>query len=210
MSILEILKALSEYGVTLVICAVFFYVIIRLLNLGFDKLGKTVSNKQHDKLLAMRAEIDVEVYDLINNFITSHRGTRIQVMEFTNSVISVAYLPFKYMSCTYEVVAYGGKPEARRIDKLSTSLFSPFLSKLSKKGSLVLDNESAEELSGAVHDIFEGLGSKYQLCAVLRSPKGKSIGFVSFAKELDVTQQDQTDIKTLASQLSALLGVLDT
>lgn len=209
MSVIELIQQISEYGVTLVICAIFLYVCIRFINIGFDKLTKTVSNKQHDKLLAMRTEIDEEVYGLINNFMTSHKGTRIQVMEFTNSVMSVAYLPFKYMSCTYEVVCYGYRPEAKRIDKLSTSLFSPFLSKLSKRSCIVLDHDTCLEMSGAVHDIFEGLGSKYQLCSILRSQKGKSIGFVSFAKEHEVTQQDIADIKTLSSQLAALLGVLD-
>lgn len=209
MSILEVFEAISEYGLSLILSGIVIYVVIRFINIGFSRLEKGMNNRQHDKLLAMRSEIDIEVHSLISEFLTLHRGTRVQVIEFTNSVTSVAYLPFKYMSCTYEVVSYGVKPEAKRIDKLSTSLFSPFLSQLSKDGVMTLDQSICHRLSGSVEDVFTQMGSEYQLCAILRTHKTKSIGFVCLCKEDEVTMRDQADIKTLASQLSALLGVLD-
>lgn len=209
MDLNSIIKAIAEYGLSFVISGVFLYIVIRFVNIGFKKLEDVMKTKKHDKLLEKRSEIDVEVYDLINEFITSHRGTRVQVIEFTNSVTSVAYLPFKYMSCTYEVVSYGVKPEAKRIDKLSTSLFTPLLSKMSKEGIVLLDDCVAHTLSGAVHDVFHSMGDTYQLCHILRSQKTKAIGFVSLSKSSEVTDADTQDIKVLASQLSALLGVLD-
>lgn len=209
MTLPQTIEQIAQNGLSFVISGVFIYIIVRFVNMGFDKMAKSVNIKEHDKLLAMRGEIDVEVHELISKFLSTHHGTRIQVVEFTNSVMSVAYLPFKYMSCTYEVVSYGNRPEAKRIDKLSTSLFSPFLVELSREAALTLDNQFAQDLSGAVHDIFEGLGSKYQLCAILKSQKDKAIGFVSLGKETDVSTGDVEDIKILASQLSALLGVLD-
>lgn len=209
MQIVDILKAISDYGLSIVLSGIVIYVIIKCINIGFKRLEKGMDNRKHDKLLAMRSEIDIEVYELINQFLTAHHGTRVQVIEFTNSVTSVAYLPFKYMSCTYEVASYGIKPEAKRIDKLSTSLFSPFLTQLSKEGMIVLDDTISEMLSGSVHDIFKQMGSNYQLCAILRSQRTKSIGFVCLCKENEITMRDQADIKMLASQLSALLGVLD-
>lgn len=209
MQALNVIDYISEHGLAFVISGIFLYIIIRAVNLVFDKLSTSKNNKRHDKLLAMRTEIDIEVYSLIREFLTAHKGTRVQVIEFTNSVTSVAYLPFRYMSCTYEVVSYGKSPEARRIDKLSTSLFSPFLALLSKNETFMLDDGTADELSGAVHDIFASMGSKYQLCSILKSQKIKSIGFVCFCKEDEISGTDIMDIKILASQLSALLGVLD-
>ena len=209
MSFLEVLEAISDYSLSIILSGIVIYVVIRFINLGFTKLEKGMGNKKHDKLLAMRSEIDVEVHSIISEFLTLHKGTRIQVIEFTNSVTSVAYLPFKYMSCTYEVISYGAKPEAKRIDKLSTSLFGPFLSQLSKEGTMVLDEATCHRLSGSVEDIFTQMGSAHQLCAILRTQKTKSIGFVCLCKEDEVTLRDQSDIKMLASQLSALLGVLD-
>ena len=209
MSIIEIITSITDHGLSFVISGIFLYVVIKFINLGFSRFTKSLNNKQHDKLLAMRAEIDEEANTLIHDFLVSHHGTRVQIVEFTNSVMSVAYLPFKYMSCTYEVIAYGNKPEAKRIDKLSTSLFSPFIAKMSRHITLLLNDDEAASLSGAVHDVFEGLGSKHQLCAILRTQKDKAIGFVTLGTERDIEDQDITDIKILASQLSALLGVLD-
>ena len=209
MSILETLEAIAEYGLSFVISGVFLYIIIRLINIGFQKLEETMKSRKHDQLLEKRSEIDIEVYEIINEFITSHKGLRVQVVGFTNSVTSVAYLPFKYMSCTYEVVSYGNKPQAKIIDKLSTSLFTPLLSVLSRQSCITLDYETASNLSGAVHDVFESIGGTYQLCHILRSQKTKAIGFVCFCKSAEVTEKDKIDIKVLASQLSALLGVTD-
>lgn len=209
MQILEVLEAISEYGLSLMLSGIVIYVVIKSVNLVFDHLQNKVKNKTHDKLLAMRAEIDMEVYELINEFLTFHKGTRVMVIEFTNSVTSVAYLPFKYMSCTYEVLPYGKSPEAKKIDKLSTSLFSPFLSQLSKDDIMKLDDNVSRSLAGSVYDMFNQLGSQYQLCAILKTQKTKSIGFVCLCKEEEITVRDEADIRILASQLSALLGVLD-
>ena len=209
MQILEVFEAISEYGLSLMLSGIVIYVVIKSVNLGFDYLQNRAKNRNHDKLLAMRAEIDIEVYELISDFLTLHKGTRVMVMEFTNSVTSVAYLPFKYMSCTYEVLSYGSTPEAKRVDKLSTSLFSPFLTQLSKEEVMKLDDNVSRSLAGSVHDMFTQLGSEYQLCAILKTQKTKSIGFVCLCKENEVTVKDEVDIKVLSSQLSALLGVLD-
>lgn len=210
MSILTALEYISQYGVPLVISALVLYVAMRFINLQFDKAAMSIKNKQHDKLLQIRQEVDQQVYELINDFLSDHRGSRVQVIEFSNSVTSVAYLPFRFMSCTYEVTSYGTRPEAKTIDKLSTSLFTPFLSEMSKKGTIVLDEEKAEELSGSVHDLYERLGSPLQVCAILRSEKNKSIGYVSLCvDEPNNVDNDLRDIKILASQISALLGVVD-
>lgn len=208
-SIVNTYKYIEELGIAVVLAGIFIYIVVRLANIGISYLSTKVKNKKHDKLLDLREGIDTKVYSKISQYLTNHHGTRVQVIEFTNSVMSVAYLPFRYMSCTYEVVSYGFKPEAKIIDKLSTSLFSPFLMKLSKESVIILDDDSADELSGSVHDIFTQIGSKYELCAILRTNKAKNIGFICFCKETEFSSRDKQDIKTLASELSALLGVLD-
>ena len=210
MSIIELIKVIADNGISLVICGIFLYVVIKFINFGFDWLRAASKNKKHDKLLELRAQVDQDVYEHISKFLTDHKGKRLVVAEFTNTVTSVAYLPFKYMAGTYEVTAYGTSPKCTSIDKLSTSLFSQFLTQLSKREVIVGDLEVARSFSGTVHDLFERYECKYQLCAILKTPSNKSIGFIAFGTEHEVTEQDQADIKILASQLSALLGVLDS
>lgn len=205
----SILKSISNYSLSIVLSATLIYILIKSVNLGFSLLSTRIGNKKHDKLLDMRQEIDEQVYHLLNDFLDVHKGYRIQLVEFTNSVQSVAYLPFKYMSCTYEVFTYGRKPCAKIIDKLSTSLFSQFLAPLSRNGTAILDLSSDDLQCGAVHDLYNTIGDEKVLFAVLKSAKGKSIGYVSLSKEAGFSTFDISAIKSLASQLYALLGVLD-
>lgn len=209
MQFLEVLKALGDYGLSLVLSAIVIYVVIRVLKIQFDRLAESNKRKAHDNALALRGEIDENVYELLNQFIREHHGQRLHVIEFTNSVTSVAYLPFKYMSCTYEVVSYGNKPEARCIDKLSTSLFSPFLSKLGKTSHVVLDGENVESLPGVMHDLYEQIGGRYMLSVMLKSGKDKCIGYVAFYTNREIEKKDIHDLISAGSKLSTLLGVLD-
>lgn len=209
MEFIEVLKAVGEYGLSLALSAIFIYAVINILRIQFDKLRETSKRKAHDGALALRGEVDEKVYELLNDFIQEHHGYRVHVIEFTNSVTSVAYLPFRYMSCTYEVVAYGSKPEARCIDKLSTSLFSPFLSKLGKSNYLVLDGQNIQQNSGVMHDLYEQIGGRYMLSVMLRSGKDKCIGYVAFYTDNSIHQSDVDDLVLVGSKLSTLLGVLD-
>lgn len=209
MSFLDVVKQISEYGLSLILSAIVIYVLMKVIKLQFDKTKTALCRKEHDQALALRSEVDEKVYEVLNSFIETHHGLRLQVIEFTNTVTSVAYLPFKYMSCTYEVVSYGTKPEARCIDKLSTSLFSPFLSRLGKEKYLILDHDSAESMSGVVHDLYEQIGGDNMLCVMLKSDKEKCIGYVALYKDKSVEDKDINDLLLVGSKLSALLGVLD-
>lgn len=209
MEVVEVIKAISDYGLSLVLSAIVIYVVIKLLKIQFDKMQAASKRKEHDNALALRSEIDESVYEVLNHFMEDHKGLRLQVIEFTNTVTSVAYLPFKYMSCTYEVVSYGNKPEARCIDKLSTSLFTPFLSELSRKDHIMLDYDSAEHLSGVVHDLFKQIGGDHMISVMMKSDKDKCIGYVSFFKDKPIQESDITDLIVIGSKLSTLLGVLD-
>lgn len=209
MSFIEVIEEVSDYGLSLILSSIVIYSVIQLLNIQFTKLKRSSSRKDHDAALELRSDIDIKVYEILNNFIEEHDGLRLQVIEFTNTVTSVAYLPFKYMSCTYEVVSYGIKPEARCIDKLSTSLFSPFLSRLGKDDYLILDHESAAEMAGVVHDLYEQIGGKNMLAVMLKSERDKCIGYVSLYKDKPIEDNDIGDLMFIGSQLSALLGVLD-
>ena len=209
MSIIEIIKALSEYGITLVLSAIVIYVVIKCIKLRFSKAELDAQRKAHDHALSVRDSIGDEIYQYLNQFIQAHEGLRLQVIEFTNTVTSVAYLPFKYMSCTYEVVSYGTRPEARCIDKLSTSLFGPFLSQLGRKGYLSLTPQSAQDMSGVLHDLYEQIGGEHMLAVMLKSEKSKCIGYVAFYTNKEITNYDINDLLDMGEKLSTLLGVFD-
>lgn len=209
MQVVEIIKLVVDYGISVIISAIVVYALFRAIKIKFDAVEHKIARKSHDKALALRTEIDEQVHGTIDNFLQKHDGTRIQVIEFTNTVTSVAYLPFRYMSCTYEVVEYGHRPKASYIDKLSTSLFSPFLAQLGKESYIELNSDNIDDMSGTIQDLYHQIGCKHMLSVMLKSNKVKCIGCVSFYKETDVSKQDVDDIISLGNKLSTLLGVLD-
>ena len=201
-------ELISEYGVMIIISAIFLYTAIKFINLGFDYFKKSLGNKKHDKLLEIRQEVDETVFELLQEFMQSHNGNRVRLIEFTNSVTSVAHLPFKYMSCTYEVFDYGEQSTARHIDKLSTSLFTPFLTELNKKNYIILDENDCK-CCGTIHDLMQTMEINKSMCTMLKVSKNKAIGYLAFNKQDGFSDEDISDIQVLASKLSGLLGILD-
>ena len=209
MGIFQLIKSIADYGITIVLSSIVVYSVFRVLKFKLDSLEAAARRQDHDDKIAMREDIDAKVYELICEFLQSHDCDRIQVIEFSNTVTSVAYLPFRYMSCTYETIEYGQSAKASLIDKLSTSLFSPLLSKLSRESYVKLNETSARELSGSVYDLFKQMGGFHMVSSMMKSEKQKCIGFVSFYKSYEPSKKDCSDLVTLQEKLSLLLGVLD-
>lgn len=206
----EISKAVSEFGIMIVICSIFLYTAVRLINLFIKNLDTRLRDKKHDELIDIRMSVNQKVQSLIDQFLEDHDSDRIHVVEFSNSVVSVAYLPFKYMSCTYEVYRIGKSSTASKIDHLSTSLFTAFFEKLYDADYLMLDvNNKDKSLGGSIYDIVSASGESRGLYAILRTSKGKALGYVAVRKDSDFSQDDIEDIQILSSKLSALLGVVD-
>lgn len=208
--IVALCKSISELGILIILGAVFVYAAIKALNILFEFLRSKVRDKQHDRLLEERTTIDKKVQQLIELFLETHHGGRIQVIEFSNSVMSVAYLPFRYMSCTYECYVIGRKAEASRIDHLSTSLFTAFFGNLYDVDYAVFTADDGPTLlGGAMHEILLDCKESRELCTLMTSHTGKNIGFIAFYKDSEFDEDDIDDIQILAEQISALLGVAD-
>lgn len=211
--LIKFIQAIADESFIIVFAGSMLYLLVKGINLLYavvEKLiDKRLGNKKHDKALKLRTDTDNKVYDKLNEFLVKHKATRVMVVEYTNSVMSVAYLPFRYMSCTYEVVAYGHDPKAKYIDKLSTSLFSEFLTTVSKNNYTLLDKAKTDRMAGAVDDVFESIDSRYQICAPMKSKQDKNIGFIAMCSESEPSMLDKHDVEILSHDISTLLGVLD-
>ena len=205
-----ILEFISEFGVMLIIAAIFLYTAIRVINMILSTWESHLRDKKHDKLLDVRLSVNEKVQSLIETFLEQHNGDRVHVVEFSNSVVSVAYLPFKYMNCSYEVYTMGKTSFSSNIDKLSTSLFTPFFTQLYKEEYVILDATAPDpKLGGAIYDLMHHGGESHALCAILKTAKGKSLGYVAFKKDTSFSDNDIEDILILADKVSALLGIMD-
>lgn len=207
----KIVEWIAEYGVLILIAAIFLYICIRLLNIFFKFLEKKVGNKKHDELLDIRAQVSNEIQLLIEQFLEAHGGDRVQVIEFSNSVTSVAFLPFKYMTCTYECYALGKAPTGHMIDHISTSLFTTFFVSMQDHAYRVFDtHDKSVPMGGAKYDLVQSQGASQSLCVMLHTPKGKLIGYITMKRdETEFTEKDIEGIQILAEQVSALLSIAD-
>lgn len=203
-------KLISDNGALIVLCAIFIWIIIKFANLGFDYLKRKINKKSHDSGLDKRNDISIKIQSLISDYLEESNGKRIQVVEFSNSVVSVAYLPFKYMTCTYEIYHLGEKPFSGLIDHISTSLFVPFFEALQDKDYEIFDcNHHRPKMGGAMYDILKSMGSNKILSSMLVTSKGKALGYVSLMKDEDFSESDIEGIQLLSNKLSALLGIMD-
>ena len=208
--VVDIGKSINELGILVIIGAVFIYAAIKTLNLVFEYFQDKVKNKKHDQLLEERTKIDSQVQEMIDKFLEHYGGNRIHVVEFSNSVMSVAYLPFRYMSCTYECYSVGKNAVGSKIDHLSTSLFTTFFNNLNGKDYCIFDTSNKDmQVGGAMYDIMTECNEKRALCTLMTSHTGKNIGYIALYKDDDFSDAEIEDIQSLSDRISALLSVAD-
>lgn len=207
----EIVKTIGDVGIMLVISAIVIYALIKGINVFFDWLGNRVGKHTHDELLEVRTRVDAVIQDDIYNYLEHHDTHRVQVIEFSNSVSSVTYLPFKYASCTYEAFDIDRDGRAYNIDKVATSLFTPFLRQLYNSAFVELDEDRMDikTYGGTAYDILRRCKEHKGIYVMIKSNNNKSVGFVSAYKDSDFTEADIADLEAMAIRLSAQLCVLD-
>lgn len=194
----------------IIISVIFLYIVIKAFNIGVDILKQKYTQKEHDKKLDIRQSIGQKIQYIITDFLEKHDGDRVQVVEFSNSVTSVAYLPFRYMTCTYEVCRPGSRSAAQKIDKISTSLFTQFFDHLQDKEYCVFDVSNHDVLvGGAMYDLIKDMGEQKCICAMLRTISGKAVGYVAFYKSSAFNNKDKEGIQQLADSISPLVSIMD-
>lgn len=209
MTISEIITEISNYGVLVILAAVFIYIIFKVANILINRFEHKAAELDHDELLDVRFNVGEQIQTMINEALEDFHGSRIQVVEFSNSVMSVAYLPFKYMTCTYEVYSLGKSSSGKIVDHMSTSLFTPFFIQLHDNGSVIIDDSSSECVCVTMSDLMTSCGEKRTMFIELCTSKGKAIGYIALSKYEEFTDEDETELQTLSDRISTLLSVAD-
>ena len=70
-------------------------------------------------------------------------------------------------------------------------------------------NNEDKQFGKAIYDIVKASGESLGLYAILRTSKGKALGYVCIRKDEQFNDADIEDVQILASKLSALLGIAD-
>lgn len=210
MDMAGIAKNITDFGVLVIIAAIFLYVIIKLVNIGFKHLETKINHKAHDRNMAIRSDVSYKINSLLESTLESCNGDRLQVIEFSNSAMSVAYMPFKYMTCTYEVYRPGKLPISSKIDHISTSLFTKFFETITNNAYFIFNTSNKDKYMGsAMYELMKSDEDYQSLCVLLKTMNGKKLGYLSMKKVSDFTEFDIQSMESLAERISALLSVLD-
>lgn len=208
----DVVKTIGDVGIMMVISAVVVYALIRGLKILFSWIEKKTDIRKHDDLMQTRTNVDYVIQDDIDFYLDNHDVHRVQVVEFSNSVASVAYLPFKYASCTYESCDIEQEGRAYAIDKVATSLFTPFLRHLYTQPHIELYDNNMEHVKtygGAAYDLLRRCKEHHGMFVMMKSNNHKSVGFVAIYKDGDFTEEDISDLETMAIRISGQLCVVD-
>lgn len=204
----HIIKIIGDYGVMIIISGIFIYAVVKVINLAIDWAKSKMNKTSHEDNIKKRVDVGEQIHKLIAQQLRQLDLERIQVIEFSNSVVSVAYLPFRYMTCTYEVYDLDRSPTGYKLDRISTSLFSPFFTKLQENPIYLF--EVSDELDPSARSLSALMDAdRYVACIALRTAKGKMIGYIQATQGLPFTDESQLELRLVSAQVAELLGVMD-
>ena len=212
----KFLDFLSNDSLAMLISVLFIYICYRVVDAVFDSpkllggLFNKRNHKEHREAQNHREKCNQIVYTSIENFLEDHEGSRCLVIEFSNSVQSVVYMPFRYMTCTLEAHGYEVRSAATAIQKIPTSLLTPFLMRLDDAPHLIMEKDNdVYKCCGAMMDLFDNIGDPQVCFKMLRSYKGTNFGMIVFSKPEKFTKADLIEFDALANSVSGYLGARD-
>ena len=204
-------KLLTDYGIMLVLSGIVLYIMMKIVNINLARYEQYVNRNKHDKALDLKFSIDQQVYDCISQLLESSEIDRVLVIGFSNSVQSVAYLPYKYMECNYEVHNIDKTDVGHKIKQLNTSLFSRFFTILHNNDYCIFDINRDSYMGGAMQELMQAQNEHHALCILLKTSKGKPIGYLQLTSDSNRNFSNNTidNALTTAQKVSALLSVMD-
>jgi len=198
------------------------FIILKLVDYYIRKIEKTQDKKERIKELfekeaerekagRKREHANKVIQDLLNVTLASLGGDRLQVIEFTNSIETIACLPFKYMTCSYESMALGKAPAADTIRDELTTLYSDFLTQVRLKSFVVLNSEKrSEKFTPAIYHLIGKRVANQSLYIGIEDKKTKEpLGLLSYdiSNLTGFCDKDITTLRGLAAQLSVYLTI---
>lgn len=200
------MQLITDYGISLVIVVIFLYTVLKLINIFIRCVELRLDSRNHDTKLGIRESVGTKIQNSITEFLEIHKGNRVQVIEFSNSVMSIAYLPFRYMTCTYESYLPDLRGTAQKIDRVSTSLFTQFLDHFQNEDYSIFDITNHNKMvGGAMYDLMKDMEESRCICSMMKTSRGKSIGYVVMYKDSGFNEDDIEGIQSLRDSVASLL-----
>ena len=216
MEIGEIFKAITTYGLSIVISGLVLFFAVKFGNIFLNDFQNKRGVKKHDELTTIRNQVGSVINALLERTVLRTRADRVYVFEFHNGSLSMGGLPFLKMTNTYEALGQYGKTELHKRADMPFLLFQTFVDAVYEKEHLVIDAENrTDEFAPLVYEILEERNIRITIRAKITDLNRKVIGYlgIDYCKGNPISREAaESNIDTLmnvATELGALLSVND-
>ena len=229
---LSLLKAVGEFGIMAVICAIFLY----QNNKSNDQQQQLMSQlfnqmiQQNEQMHASMANIanhgshvlteeedqnakriDKAINTYLQQLVATCHSSRAFVARYHNGGKDMTATSFLKLSCTNEVVNIGYSPVISDFQNQFRSMISIICEQLDETGeSYIYDLETIHEEDTGTYEFLKGRGVKSLYAKALRNQNGYVIGFVMVSyteqnEELQDAVVIKRELQDKANKISALL-----
>ena len=152
----ELFKAISKYGLTIVISGLVLYFAIKFFGVLLKDFEAKRGVKTHDELAAHRTQIGAVIQKVLEDAVLKTHADRVYVFEFHNGNLSMGGLPFLKMTNTYEALGPGARSELHKREGMPFQLFHSFVDAIYSYDWICLDVEDRDKLyQPIVYNILE-------------------------------------------------------
>lgn len=233
MAWLDVVRAVADVGVMIVICAVF---IIRsnkdreeqaemykkmfdtMMTQFMEMVDKTSAQGHTPHVLTededkTALEIDKVINAYLQNIVVDTGANRAMVTRYHNGGRDMAAVPFLKMSVTNEIVNVGNKPYISQLQNQFRSMLMMVRDSLDATGECYIpDTKAIKQQDVGTYEFLKAYGIRSAYFTALKNQNGYVIGFVVvFFNETNSCHENQEKIDHIlqdkAKQISALLCI---
>lgn len=235
MAWLDVVKAIADVGVMVVICAVFIIrsnqdrkeqaevnkTMFNTMIKQFTELVEKVSSEKHEPHVLTEdedktaLEIDKVINTYLQNIVVDTGANRAMVTRYHNGGRDMAAVPFLKMSVTNEIVNVGNKPYISQLQNQFRSMLMMVRDALDAEGECYISSaKDIKESDVGTYEFLRAYGIRSAYFTALKNQNNYTIGFVVvFFNETNSCHEniDKIDhiLQDKAKQISALLCIKD-
>lgn len=208
----EIIKAVSNYGITFVITAMVLYYLFKVSNVFYTKFERKMINN-HSKDLKEKWPQTIEKNNLIHQLLYKSMyefgWDRAYIFEYHNGGHSISGIDFLKASNTYEVVNSMIAPHQISLQNLPVGVFAYWNLRVLNREIINKKIDEIEREDLGAYQIIKQDGVKSVYIIGLYDAKGYPIGFFGLDyinnDMPQLTEKQKKDLEVISYQISGLL-----
>lgn len=214
MTVIEILRAMEVFGVSLV----FLVLIVVWLKPKLDKMWDIILDIKRDTNVVKHESVEDVVQmnacikNVLQDMMADFQADWCHLWQFHNGIRSMGSrgLPFLYITLTHEVKKTNDPTLLPAFEKVPLTLFNDFVQNLISGDILQHCKEKGVELDGKVDELLEEYGVNHLIMRSIVDENGLLVAFISIGwkNHIEISENDKIKFRNYAQRMSATLARL--